>query len=85
MTSSTQFLILKIIHVELSKEFIHLKCNENILAGNYMFKVNNRNTRTWCEICSKLTIKTPERRRSSVSIANLEHVIVDWDKNANRR
>ena len=33
-----------------------------IPAGNYMFKVNNRNTRTWCEICSKLTIKTPERR-----------------------
>ena len=31
-------------------------------VGNYMFKVNNRNTRTSCEICSKLTIKTPERR-----------------------
>ena len=30
-------------------------------AGNYMFKFNNRNTRTRCEICSKLTIKTPER------------------------
>ena len=30
-------------------------------AGNYMFKVNNRNTRR-CEICSKLTTKTPERR-----------------------
>ena len=29
-------------------------------AGNYMFKVNNKNTRTRCEICSKLTIKTPE-------------------------
>ena len=27
-------------------------------AGNYMFKVNNRNTRTRCEICSRLTIKT---------------------------
>ena len=27
-----------------------------------MFKVNNRNVRTRCEICSKLTIKTPERR-----------------------
>ena len=26
--------------------------------GNYMFKVNNRNTRTKSEICSKLTIKT---------------------------
>ena len=32
------------------------------IAGNYMFKVKNRNTRTGCEICSKLTIKTPERR-----------------------
>ena len=30
-------------------------------AGNCMFKVNNRNTRTRCEICSMLTIKTPER------------------------
>ena len=29
-------------------------------AGNYMFKVNNRNTTTRCEeICSKLTIMTP--------------------------
>ena len=25
-------------------------------AGNYMFKVHNRNIRTRCEICSKLTI-----------------------------
>ena len=33
-------------------------------AGNYMFKVNNRNTRTRCEICLKLTIKIPERRQA---------------------
>ena len=48
-----------------------------IPAGNYMFKVNNRNTRTRCEICSKLTIKTPERchlRRSGVFIVNFEHI-----------
>ena len=31
-------------------------------AGIYLLKVNNRNTRTRCEICSMLTIKTPERR-----------------------
>ena len=44
-------------------------------AGNYTFKVNNRNTRTRCEICSKLTIKTPERRRrSGVFIVNFEHI-----------
>ena len=46
-------------------------------AGNYMFKFNNRNTRTRCEICSKLTIKTPERRqwrRSGVFIVNFEHI-----------
>ena len=46
-------------------------------TGNYMFKVNNRNTRTRCEICSKLTIKIPERRqwrRSGISIVNFEHI-----------
>ena len=31
-------------------------------TGIYLLKVNNRNTRTRYEICSKLTIKTPERR-----------------------
>ena len=31
------------------------------VAGNYIFKVNNRNIRTRCEICSKLTIKAPEK------------------------
>ena len=29
-------------------------------AGNYMFRVNRRNTRTRCKLCSNLTIKTPE-------------------------
>ena len=46
-------------------------------AGNYLFKVNNRSTKTRCEICSKLTIKTPERRdwrRSGVFIVNFEHI-----------
>ena len=28
----------------------------------YLFKVNNGNSRTMCEICSKLTIKIPEGR-----------------------
>ena len=32
-------------------------------AGIYLIEVNNRNTRTMCEICSKLTIKIPERRQ----------------------
>ena len=46
-------------------------------AGNYMFKVNNRNTRTSRELCSKLTIMTPERchwRRSGVFIASFEDI-----------
>ena len=52
-------------------------CLRSYPAGNYMFKVNNRNTRTRCEICSKLTIKTPEGRhwrRSGVIIVNFEHI-----------
>ena len=45
-----------------NRDFFILKMILNP-AGNYMFKVNNRNTRTRCEICSKLTIKTPKRRQ----------------------
>ena len=36
------------------------KCNNP--AGIYLFKVNDGKTRTMCKLCSKLTIKTPERR-----------------------
>ena len=46
-------------------------------AGIYLLKVNNRNTRKRCEICSKLTIKTPNRRqwrRSGVFIVNFKHI-----------
>ena len=49
----------------------------NIPAGIFLLKVNNRNSRARCEICSKLTIKTPERRlwrRYSVFIVNFEHI-----------
>ena len=37
----------------------------------------NRNTRRRCEICSKLTIKTPEQRiwrRSGIFTVNFEHI-----------
>ena len=47
------------------------------LTGIYLFKVNNENTRILCEICSELTIKTPERRqwrRSTVFIVNFEQI-----------
>ena len=52
--------ILPTNHLKLT--IIFKKISGSFPAGNYMFKVNNRNTRTRCEICSKLTIKTPERR-----------------------
>ena len=48
----------------------------NNLGGIYLLKVNNRNTRTRCEICSKLTIKTLEQkhsRRSGVFLVDFEH------------
>ena len=46
-------------------------------VGIYLLKVSNRNTRTRCEMCSKLTIKTPEQRQwrpSGVFIINFEYV-----------
>ena len=42
-----------------------------------LFKVNNENTKTMCEICSKLKAKTPERcqcRCSGVFIVNFEQI-----------
>ena len=48
-------------------------------ANIYLLKVNNRNTRKRCEICSKLTIKTPERRQwrrsSLLLILNILHTL----------
>ena len=56
----------------------------------YLFKVNNGKTRTICEICSKLILKTAERRhwclrRSSVFIADFNQIshiisIVDFER-----
>ena len=46
-------------------------------ANIYLFKVNNRNSRKRCEICSKLTIKTSEWRHSRpfrIFIVNVEHI-----------
>ena len=50
--------------------------NGHLPAGIYLSKVNNINNRTRCEICSKLTIQTPERhwRRSGIFIVNREHI-----------
>ena len=52
----------------------------------YLLKVNNRNTRTRCEICPKLPIKTllltlnifNFTPYSGVSIVNFYNVIADW-------
>ena len=48
-----------------------------IPAGIYLLKISNRNTRKRCEICLKLTKKTPERRRrrSGLFIVNIEHIL----------
>ena len=39
-----------------------------------MFKVNDRNTRKRCEICSKLTVNN-----SSVTIVDFEQATISWD------
>ena len=47
------------------------------LAGIYLLKVNDRNTRKRYKRYSKLTIKTPERhwwRRSGATVVNSEHI-----------
>ena len=64
-----------------------------------MFKVNNRKNRKRCEICSKLTIKTPEDtigvvlvsllltlnlfHTLSSHIVNFEQVNAEWEQRLN--
>ena len=46
-------------------------------TGNYIFKVNSRNTRTRYEVCSKLKIKTPEPLFWSLLLTlNIFHTLV---------
>ena len=61
-------------HTTNKKKFIS---SNTIPVGIYLVKVNNRNTRTSCEICSKLTIKITERRhwrRFGILNVNFEHI-----------
>ena len=44
------------------------------LVNNYMFEIDIKNTRTRCEICSKITTKTP----IFFSIVDFQHVFVCW-------
>ena len=53
-------------------------------VGIYLLKVNNRNTWTRCEICSKLTIKTPERRQWLTPLLTLTMYFVVCIQNAER-
>ena len=59
----------------LTQLFNNSSSSSHYPAGNYMFQVNNRNTRAQCEICCKLTIKTPERCH------NFEQDIALWVTN----
>ena len=43
----------------------------------YLLKVNNRNTRARCEICSKLTIKAPERCHCTISYCQVWNLLVE--------
>ena len=56
---------------------IKKKYYEYIPISIYLSKVNNKNSRTICKICSKLKMKTPEQRYwrcSGVFIVNFEQI-----------
>ena len=50
------------------------------LANIYLFKVNNRTTRKWCEVSSKLTTKVPERRYWHISHLFLVFLLLTVNK-----
>ena len=48
-------------HLVNSWIYVFMVILNQIINSMQCFKVNNKNTRKRCEMCSKLTIKTPER------------------------
>ena len=55
-----------------SRTFEVAKNRKHYSGGIYLFKVNSGNMRTMCEICLKLSIKTPEQRcGAKVMICNV--------------
>ena len=77
---------LRLLKLKHKKRYKCLVCSASP-AVIYLLKVNNRNTGRKCEICSKITIKTTERRHwrrtyftssSTVSTVNFEHVNTGW-------
>ena len=68
---------LKAVNYSRKKSYLRCLTGYRMPVGIYLLKVNIRNTRIKCEICSNLTIKTPERRhwrRSGIFIVNFEHI-----------
>ena len=58
-------------------DVMHWRVKINIFpAGNYMLKVNNKNTRTRCEISSKLTIKAGLVLVSLLITLNIFHALL---------
>ena len=60
---------LQIHNCALTRIHNSMSINVNNPAGIYLPKVSNSNTRLRCEICSKLTIKTP-----GVFVVNFEYI-----------
>ena len=63
--------------IYLLRNWLRWRVRSSKPAGIYFFKVSNRSTRKRCQICSKLTIKTPGRRhwrRFKVFIVHFEHI-----------
>ena len=66
-----KFVCWKVYYTQKSLQALSIKANKcsyalsqnKFTAYIYLFKVNNRKTRRRCEIFSKLTIKTEERRQ----------------------
>ena len=66
------------MYSDVTFRFLYILCvSDSVPAGIYLFKVNNRNKRIRCVICSKLTIKISELHHwlfFGVFIRNSEHI-----------
>ena len=66
------------LSTKLISRYATITVKATLPAGIYLFKVNNGNAGAMYEICSKSTIKTPERchwHRTGTCIVNFEQIL----------
>ena len=59
--------LLELFNILVKRKRSSMKVKYSLPANTYLFKVNNRNNRKWCEICSNLAIMIKKTEQNDIT------------------